>query len=445
MSNCLKCSYPKGEPKGSRICGKCGRPENVPKEKFQAPQEVEQSNPIVPLASLVSAPIGLPEISVTLPAHSRMGGSAAHRFLNCSGSTALVAGLKIEGGSDIDPEWTQHGTLAHALGARCLEQDQDAWELVHEYPLPPDQAQAVQVYVDYIRSLGGRRRVEVKIHLPDLHPMMFSTLDAVVESVLGPIALRIWDYKHGEGVFVEVKDNDQLKYYACMAIMEQPHEYDDNDLVELGICQPRITWADPVRSWTITVEALKRWLNEVLLPAMRLTAQDMHLQLGEWCRFCPARLVCPAMDQAFRAFSGDAGELASLSNEVLGAKYELTPAVRMHLTAIENEVKRRLLDGSGPENTKLVYGRANRVWKDDAWTVAVQKFGSDKVYTSSFISPAMMEKLPDGKEFVKEWAYTPEAGLVVALASDPKPAVVAKTPEQKYGDPAKLLDAGKLV
>ena len=57
----------------------------------------------------------------------------------------------------------------------------------------------------------------------------------------------------------------------------------------------------------------------------------------------------------------------------------------------------------------------------------------------SFVGPPAVEKLPNGKEFVAEWAFSPDTGLTIALESDPKPAV-SVSPEAKYGDPKKLLD-----
>jgi hypothetical protein len=381
-----------------------------------------------------------------------MGGSAAHRFLNCTGSTALIAGLKLV--DEIDPDYRRDGVQAHELGARCLDTDADAWELVSEYPIAPDQATAVQVYVDHVRSLPGRRRVEVKLHLPDLHPLMFSTLDAVLDPVLGDVALHIVDYKHGEGVYVEAENNEQLMYYACMAIMERPVDFDDTDRVELTICQPRVAWAEPVRSWRTTVGELKAWLYDVLLPAMRLEAQDMHLQMGEWCRFCPAKLVCPAMSQAFSAFAGATTELAALSDEVLGRDYALTATVKMRIKAVEQEVYRRRMEGVEVPGTKLVLQKTDRVWKtqvespdgSEVFTLEEAmsaRFGKALYTEPKLLSPAALEKLPEGKAFVSEWAYKPEAGYTVALVDDPRAAVVPRTPEEKYGDPTKFLDAAE--
>jgi hypothetical protein len=186
---------------------------------------------------------------------------------------------------------------------------------------------------------------------------------------------------------------------------------------------------------------LKAWLYDVLLPAMRLEAQDMHLQMGEWCRFCPAKLVCPAMSQAFSAFAGATTELAALSDEVLGRDYALTATVKMRIKAVEQEVYRRRMEGVEVPGTKLVLQKTDRVWKDDA--PLVDRWGAKAYAEAKLLSPAALEKLPEGKAFVSEWAYKPEAGYTVALADDPRAAVVPRTPDEKYGDPARFANAAE--
>lgn len=450
MSDCLKCFYPRGEPKGNRLCKKCRRVEGTPKGQFQPTEAASAASSSGPDTSVQPA-LNTGPVSATqeLPAHSKMGGSAAHRFLNCTGSTALLAQLKIDGVRD-DPDWTRDGTQAHELAARALDTDVDAWELVHAYPElnALNATQAVQVYLDYVRSRPGRRRVEVKIHLPELSPYMFSTLDAELVPVSGAddLVLEIVDYKHGEGIYVEVEENDQLKYYACMAVMEDPTFYPDGGRVRLTIAQPRITWADnQVRSWDTTVGALKAWLYDVLLPAMRLEAKDMHLQMGEWCRFCPAKLVCPPHRQAFDAFAGATTELTELSDEVLGRDYLLSATVRMRIKAIENEVIRRRMGGVDIPGTKIVRSKSSREWKEGAEHASVERFGPAAYTVPQVLSPAQMETLPDGKAFVAEWCYTVDNGYTVAPLDDRRKEVALPTPEEKFGPASKYVDLQGIV
>lgn len=486
--NCIKCVYPK---EGPRICKHCSRPHDVPKHEWKgrtprgkttagvehvlvspsmgrdlglitvadllgddparepvAPvptdasvlKVVEPSS--TPTEAATSAPNAEP-VSAKLPAHSKLGGSGAKRWMNCTGSTALLAQLKPT--EEEEPDFTKEGTQAHELAARCLETDGDAWELIHEYThLKYEHLDPINVYINYVRSRPGRLRVEVKHHRPELHRDMFSTIDAELIQV-GPeeVEVEIIDFKFGAGVYVPA-DDPQLKYYAVMVIMEEGEDfYDPNTKVRLTVVQPRLDWADEViRHHDTTVRELVRWLHGELMPAMHVAAEDMVFSMGEWCRFCKAKLVCPAMSASLKMFAGIPVEsLAERSDEELGELFVKSEPARMLLKALKDEVLRRLMNGRKVPGGKLIAGRADRVWKDkvDAITIAEaleKQFGAQAWAPQKLISPAVAEALEGGKDFVATYAFKPEVAPTVALVTAPGKEVSPPTPEAIYGDPA---------
>jgi len=202
--------------------------------------------------------------------------------------------------------------------------------------------------------------------------------------------------------------------------------------VRLTIVQPRAFSHDgPVREWWTTVEAIRRWVVRDLLPAMNSTDDD--LDPGKWCRFCPAKLVCPMQASLFRAASRyDPKEIVDISDEALGLSYQKAAAVKMYVKALEDEVFRRLMAGSPVVGTKLVNKKANRVYTDTVTEVVEGKevevpllaavkarFGAAAFTDPEMKSPAELAKLgPKAKEFVKEYAYMPVTGLTVALETE---------------------------
>jgi len=63
----------------------------------------------------------------TLPKHSALGASSAERWMNCSGSVALIHALKSgEGYVEHNPNYRRDGVEAHALAAHCLAEGGDA-------------------------------------------------------------------------------------------------------------------------------------------------------------------------------------------------------------------------------------------------------------------------------------------------------------------------------
>jgi hypothetical protein len=93
-----------------------------------------------------------------------------------------------------------------------------------------------------------------------------------------------------------------------------------------------------------------------------------------------------------------------------------------------------MMQGKNVPGTKLVHKKANRVWKGGAEAVFREQFGDKAVWPTTLKSPAEMEKVnTDAKALVKEFAYTPESGLTLALESDKRSAVPVRTAEQVFG------------
>ena len=68
--------------------------------------------------------------------------------------------------------------------------------------------------------------------------------------------------------------------------------------VELIIVQPRIPHpAGLVRREILTALELLAWGRELLAGAHRALAPEAPLVPGQWCRFCPAQLTCPALHE----------------------------------------------------------------------------------------------------------------------------------------------------
>lgn len=365
-------------------------------------------------------------MSSDLPAHSPLGASSAERWMNCPGSVTLIDAIRSAPGYDeADPDYRRDGTEAHALAAHCLERNIDAWEAdMALFPvITPEMQGAVQDYIDFVKASAGDYEVEVRVHLPDFHPMFFGTLDCVAFTHQG---LHVIDYKHGVGVVVDADENPQLMYYAYGWIGQQTKlNYPDRLPVKLTIVQPRAFHPDgPIRTWQTTVGYIRQWAEEVLKPAMLATADMDYLALGPWCRFCPAKLVCPAYD----------GLARKALQEPTHISYAEAQQLKHIIKAVEDDTFNRLMKNEPVEGAKLVKKRANRVFKDGAPLEAV--FGDD-AWDRKLKSPAEISKLPKGKDFVAEYAYVPDAGFTVALADDSKrEAVRAPTPEEKYGDPA---------
>jgi hypothetical protein len=169
---------------------------------------------------------------------------------------------------------------------------------------------------------------------------------------------------------------------------------------------------------------------------MRLAETSRTLVPGDHCRFCPAKRFCPALQGMFEAAANaDGSRVSRLSNEMLALEYKMLAPNRIYAKAVEEEVYRRNTAGNTVPGTKLVAMRANRVWKDGAEVMLEMTYGADAFTPPELKSPAVMEKMgPVAKDLVKEYAYTPQAGMTVVLATDDRPEIKVTSMAEAFKD-----------
>lgn len=360
----------------------------------------------------------------TRPAHSPLGASSAERWMNCPGSVALIKRLNLP--QSDEPDFARDGTNAHAMAAWCLEHDRDAWEaLGHDKNWTPDMVDAVQVYIDHIRSLHTETSVAHYEHRiqSDRHPLFYGTLDA---GIVDGDHLHIRDFKFGAGVVVEVEGNPQILYYAYGLLQHLPAIR----TVTLGIVQPRAHHPDgPVRVTETSADVVRTWAETTLFPAMDAVAVSGDLDPGAWCRFCPAKLVCPVLTGLFGAAAkADPARVVDYSDTQLDREYDKLGAVKAYIAAVERMTLARLERGAVMQFAKLVQKKANRVWHENALDELSKTIPMDLLHVTEMKSPAQVEALgPAQKRLVRKLAYTPNTGFTVAHALDSR---IAVTPEK---------------
>lgn len=417
-----------------------------------------------------------------LPAHSPLGASSAERWMNCPGSIALLNKLDLTAVSD-EPDYRREGIAMHEAAAHCLAAGTDTWEIVgekfHDTEIDGPMADAVQVYLDRVRpSINGfhgqRFFIETRLARPEVHASMFGTVDfgAMVPSNMSVAAgacppksntqirpfLDVTDLKGGEGIVVDPEDNEQMKYYAFMLLDQHFADASDDLDVRLTIVQPRaFDVRGPIRDWWTTAGEIRAWVKDELVPAMLATQIDGDLDAGPWCRFCPAKLVCPLLTGLFKAACvTDPKTIVTMDDKTIGREYQQVQAVKFYLKALEEEALRRLQLGQEIDGIKLVPKKANRVFNEEVEVMIagkkvamktaaalVQLFGDEALTKAEIKSPAQIAGIgPDAKKFVSEWAYTPQTGLTVALASDKQPAVKVAKPKEVFAAAAAVANGG---
>lgn len=235
--------------------------------------------------------------------HAQCSPSGADGWMACAGWESSPESSK----------YADEGTDAHTLGSIVLTGQNvacdDLMHIGHVLPLGHAvtwrMAEAVQKYVDLVRSLPGILLVEQRMPLEPVtgEEDAGGTADAAILD-FGKLEITIVDLKYGSGIRVHAKANKQLKHYGLAALLE----YDDLarwETVRAIICQPRIE--DGVSDDTFTraelmafkkesFKAAKSYRKHHSKPLAKLFSEDLLHASKKGCRWCrkERKSVCPA-------------------------------------------------------------------------------------------------------------------------------------------------------
>lgn len=375
--------------------------------------------------------------------HSHLGASSSARWFQCPGSVRLYKTIERK-----PTVYTATGHVAHSICEECLKTGKNPEDFLGTRVEPvdgvefsvdvdEDMIEAVSLYVDEVRRIhaevGGILRVEEEFSLPWIHPDLFGRNDSSIIVLGGD--LYVFDYKHGR-IYVDEKDNSQLKYYGLGAMgFGNPYEVVN---VHLIIVQPNAFTGNKIRRETISAENLIKWGTKVLLEkALDADKPDAPLCEGPECRFCDAAGICPRRaESALELLRKEDSEVCLPSVEAMNPEQvgrlsaffnsEEFEAWRKSLTATEVSMLLRGVDVPGRKIVeKKVLG--NRKWKDESEAEKLfrEKLG-EEVFDTKLKTPPQMEKAlgqtgmtpKERKELVEKLVFRPESTVSSVVNTD---------------------------
>ena len=357
---------------------------------------------------------------------SIVGGSTAKRVLHCPGSVQLSLSAPPKGSSrDADK-----GSLLHNVIAAHLESGEPlasfigtsyggvtlTEDMIDDKLMP---ALAALDEVDPAKQM--QFVVERRVTFNDYLPGVFGSCD-----LLGRMGDRavVLDWKFGDGVMVDVEENEQLMFYAAagMRTEELAWVFDGATEIECVIVQPPY-----IKRWVTTPARIKLFEAQLKLAVRDSAKQDAPMASGEWCRWCPAKPTCPVVtgevQRALRA------AVKQLDAQAIGEWLTKADLLEDWIKEIREQALTMLNEGANVPGHKLVAKRSTRKWADENKAAdALKALGHDEseLYEHNLKSPAQVEKL------LKKQKQTLPDNLVVAVSSgntlapegDPRPPVL---------------------
>lgn len=265
--------------------------------------------------------------------------------------------------------------------------------------------------------------IEQHVDFSEYVPDGYGTADCVIVS---DDKLHIIDFKYGMGVLVDATDNPQMKCYALGALAIYDSLYDIKE-VSMSIFQPR---RENVSTWTIPVDELKTWAEEVLKPKaeMAMNGEGEYCP-GEWCTFCRAAVRCRARAEEKLKLAQEEFKLPPLLTD---SEIEEVLTIIPDLTKWANEIMAYATEsavnhGKQWNGFKVVEGRSVRKYKDEIEVAkAAKEAGYKDIYRKSLITLTEMQKLMGKATFEKvlgDLIYKPPGKPTLVPNSDKRKAM----------------------
>lgn len=349
--------------------------------------------------------------------HAKFAASSSERWVNCPASLKLSEKAPPQkSGAAADEGTTAHELMEFALES-SVKNVVKFFENDDKYPL--EMRKHVQGFVDFVRSEMKPHYellVEEKVFLDFIHPTeAFGTVDVAIIEPFG--VLHIVDFKYGQG-FVNHKDNSQMIFYALG--IAHKHHYDFEE-VRTTIYQPRAGSTDAARTDSFSVEKLKSWAKtfKQAVKACETADVETDLNAGAWCKFCPAKVICPAIskstfEMAKLDFSAPIQPAPkSLTSDQLKTILDRSAYLELWIKEVKTYAEQQIRSGMKIQGWGLEPKRPQRVWANPEKI----KKKHPQLLVQELLTPTQAEKVLKGslnkselEKFFKDNVVTVSSG-----------------------------------
>ena len=363
--------------------------------------------------------------------HAYLAASASERWLRCPPSAKLCAQEEDRGSP-----YAQQGTDAHELAAYLAEKalgrnSRDPTENLTWYDA--EMQEAAEGYAAFVMEQVAEAKklcadplvcIEQTLDFSKWVEHGFGTGDCVI---VADDLLHIVDLKYGVGILVSASGEDgtgnsQLKCYALGALDTFGDLYDIRR-IKLSIFQPR---RENVDTFEMTKEDLLKWADEVLAPIAKLAYEGLgDFTAGDHCQFCKIKASCRARaEYSMELAKYEFAEAPTLDADEIAAILPQIDSLVSWAEDIKEFALQQALSGVRYPGFKLVEGRSNRKYTDEAAVAQVVSLAGYDPYEKKLMGITAMTKQLGKKKFdelLSGLVAKPQGKPVLAPNSDKRP------------------------
>lgn len=360
--------------------------------------------------------------------HAVLSASSSERWLNCPPSARLCEAYEDKGS-----DYAAEGTDAHALCEFRLKQ---ALGIPAENPIEnlswynKEMEDCAAGYAAYVVELLETAKqtcsdpvvmIEQRVDFSRWVQEGFGTADCIL---IADGVLNIVDYKHGKGVEVSAEGNTQLSLYSLGALEIFDGIY-DIDRVCVHIFQPRKS--NVVSSMMDKID-LYEWADTELTEKAQLAYEGQgSFSCGEWCRFCKAKAECRERAEVNLALARyEFQSPALLDDEEIADILGKVDALTAWAADVKEYALQQAVSGKEWTGWKLVEGRSNRKYTNDAVVAAAVESAGFDPYERKVLGITAMQKLLGKSRFeelLAPYIEKPQGKPTLVPESDKRPAM----------------------
>ncbi len=360
--------------------------------------------------------------------HAVLSASSAARWIACPPSARLNAEK-----ADTPSEYAAQGTDAHALCEYKLRKAlggkaRDPTKHLASYDT--EMEECAEAYCQFVMELVGQFRaeskdtmvsVEQRVDFSAFVPDGFGTADTLI---ISGTTVCIVDYKYGKGIEVSADHNSQMMCYAlgCIQMFDSLYDIDE---VRMVIFQPRLA---NISEFIISKANLLAWAQDTLVPAAKLAhAGEGEFCAGAHCQFCKIKATCRKRAEYNLELARYDFEMPpTLEDSEVEAVLAKADTLAAWVSDIKDYALQRAIQGKQWTDWKLVEGRSNRKYTDEAAVAKTVKEAGHEPYEQKLLGITAMTSLLGKSKFEEllgNLVIKPQGKPTLAPMSDKRPVM----------------------